>query len=246
MAFALQLRESLDERHGRLEQEFAAGADLRTILTRHLEAVEKAADTELLTSILLLEGGLRLRHAAAPRLPDSYCEAIDGGEIGPAAGSCGTAAFVGHPIYVVDIATDPLWADYREIALEHGLRACWSTPIFGPQHAVLGTFAIYHPTPRSPTPAEVQAIAMISERVSAAIVMSRTCARERQADLHYLRLQEFDGLRAVRDRLNQNASSLRGLTKISDAQDITDRLHAVARDCRSILYDLKSWNNPLN
>ena len=96
----------------------------------------------MLTSILLLEGST-LRHGAAPNLPPAYCSAIDGSEIGPREGSCGTAAFFGRPVYVTDIDTDPLWADYRELALAHGLRACWSTPIFNDQAAVIGTFAIY-------------------------------------------------------------------------------------------------------
>jgi hypothetical protein len=56
---------------------------------------------------------------------------------------------------VTDIATDPLWADYRDIALPHGLRACWSTPIFDEGHEVLGTFAIYHLATGAPTAEEI-------------------------------------------------------------------------------------------
>jgi GAF domain-containing protein len=245
MVFALQLRESLEERHGQLEQDVAAGDNLRTILTRYLLAVEDAADTELLTSILLLdEDGLHLNHAAAPRLPKAYCDAIDGTEIGPSAGSCGTAAFVGHPIYVVDIDTDPLWANYRELALAHGLRACWSTPILD-GHTILGTFAIYHRTPRSPTAAEVQAIAMISDRVAAAITMCRTRATEGGSS-DRLTFPAFEDLRLVRERLDDNSNRLRNIATIAEPEDLTRQLREVAQDCRSILSQLRSWTGRPN
>jgi hypothetical protein len=171
MAFALQLNESLRFRESQAPLEFANGDTLGIVLTRYLLAVEATTDSNMLTSILLLDGS-RLRHGAAPNLPATYCDAIDGLEIGPGAGSCGTAAFFGHPIYVTDIATDPLWIDYREIALRHGLHACWSTPICTAQGAVIGTFAIYHLTPRSPTRDEVTAIRTITDHVARAIMWS--------------------------------------------------------------------------
>jgi signal transduction protein with GAF and PtsI domain len=168
MAFGTQIKETLRQRDRLVAAEFANGETLATVLTRGLQAVEAAADTDMLTSILLLEGN-RLWHGAAPNLPRSYCMAIDGGEIGPSAGSCGTAAYCRHPIYVADVAKDPLWIDYRHLALEHGLQACWSTPIMDQAGAVLGTFAIYHLTARGPTRDEVRAIRTITEHVARAI-----------------------------------------------------------------------------
>ena len=99
-------------------------------------------------SILVLEGD-RLRVAAAPSLPEAYNRAIDGVQIGPSVGSCGTAAFFARPVIVSDIQTDPLWEGYRELAEAAGLRACWSTPILS-QAKVLGTFAVYLPQPSHP------------------------------------------------------------------------------------------------
>ena len=135
--------------------------------------MEAETDSYILTSILLLDGD-RLRTGAAPTLPPAYCEAIDGSAIGPRAGSCGTAAYSALPVYVTDIATDPLWADYKQLALPHGLRACWSTPIFDDQAAVLGTFAVYQLTPRGPTPDEIAAITTITDHVARAIMWSRS------------------------------------------------------------------------
>lgn len=172
MAFALKLQDSLRDREAQVRSEFGQGDALELILTRYLLAVEAEADSFILTSILLVDGG-HLRHGAAPTLPPAYCEAIDGLAYGPVAGSCGTAAHYGRPIYVTDIENDPLWADYKQLALEHGLRACWSTPIFDDDRAVLGTFAIYHLTARGPTKEEIAAIATITDHVARAISWSR-------------------------------------------------------------------------
>lgn len=172
MPFALQLNESLRLRERQVPAEFESGDALGLILSRYLLSVEAEADSFILTSILLLDGK-HLRHGAAPTLPAAYCAAIDGAEIGPCAGSCGTAAFRARPIYVTDIATDPLWADYRDFALPHGLRACWSTPIFDGDKTVLGTFAIYHLTTRGPTREEITALRMITDHVARAILWAR-------------------------------------------------------------------------
>jgi CheY-like chemotaxis protein len=138
----------------------------RLVLT--VEAASSAGD--LMASVLLLdEAGEHLMHGAAPSLPAAYNEAINGVEIGPNVGSCGTAAFLGQPVYVADIAKSPLWKDFRDLALAHGLRACWSTPIRGRDGKVLGTFAIYHPTPRAPAPEEVECVRAISEVAAEAI-----------------------------------------------------------------------------
>jgi signal transduction histidine kinase len=107
-------------------------------------------------SILLLgDDHETLHHGAAPHLPPDYCRLIDGSRIGPAAGSCGTAAWRGEQVIVRDIATDPLWADYRDLALPRGLHACWSTPILDGNGVVLGTFAMYYGEPRTPTAEEL-------------------------------------------------------------------------------------------
>ena len=65
-------------------------------------------------------------------MPAAYLEALTGLAIGPRAGSCGTAMYLGKPVIVTDVLTDPLWEDYRDVALQFGFRACWSTPIFSP------------------------------------------------------------------------------------------------------------------
>jgi GAF domain len=174
MPFAAALRESLEIRGGLLPSEFTRGDSLEHVLDRHLMTVEQNFDGELITSVLLLSAdGRRLSHGAGPNLPASYRQAIDGSEIGPCAGSCGTAAFFGRPVYVTDIATDPLWADYSHLALPHGFRSCWSTPIRDDSGSVIGTFATYHRTGGRPTAEEIEAISIITDHVAQAIMWDR-------------------------------------------------------------------------
>lgn len=110
-------------------------------------------------SILILdEEGKHLHHGAAPSLPEVYTRAVDGLEIGPEVGSCGSAAYRKEIVIVSDIATDPRCAAFRELALPHGLRACWSVPILSGAGKVLGTFAIYYDQPREPTAEELQTV----------------------------------------------------------------------------------------
>ncbi len=135
----------------RVAELIAAGMPLHVVLDALVRVIEEQADG-MLGSILLLEDGVRVRHGAAPNLPKAFVDAIDGLEIGPAAGSCGTAAWRREPVIVEDIATDPLWARYRDGALAAGLRACWSVPIQSRDQRVLGTFALYYREPRRPTP----------------------------------------------------------------------------------------------
>ncbi len=174
MTFATGLRKALDLRRRDVVSELRRGDSLEDILNRHLLTVEEMSDREILTSVLILSAdGKRLTHGAAPSLPRQYREAIDGSEIGPSAGSCGTAAYLGRPVYVTDIATDPLWAAYRDLALPHGLRACWSTPVRQSGGEVMGTFAIYHRSLTGPTADELRLIEVITDNVAQAITWAR-------------------------------------------------------------------------
>ena len=136
--------------------------------TKSLCLLVEAQAPGVLASVLLVDGN-RLRHGGAPSLPKAYTDAIDGGLIGPQAGSCGTAAYRAEQVIVSDIATDPLWADYRDAALPHGLRACWSTPIFSSAGKVIATFAMYYRNARSPDTRDQQIIEQIGHLAGVAI-----------------------------------------------------------------------------
>jgi PAS domain S-box-containing protein len=160
-------------RAGDLEvlRQIAAGAPLAAVLDRLVRVIEAEADG-MLGSILLLEG-TRVRHGAAPGLPAAYVKMVDGLEIGPACGSCGTAMFRRETVIVEDIATDPLWREYRDAVLPFGLKACWSVPIFGADRAVLGSFALYYSEPRRPLPEQLELIGHATHMASIAIERHR-------------------------------------------------------------------------
>jgi PAS domain S-box-containing protein len=170
----------------RLLEMIARGTPLGIVLDALCRLVDELSQGSLSSILLLDPDGQRLRHGAAPNLPRSYADAIDGSLIGPAAGSCGTAVYRKEPVIVSDIAEDPLWAEYRHLALPHGLRACWSTPVFASDARVLGTFAIYFREVRSPTPQEHNIIEQVTNLASVAVERTRA-EEERQAHLEFLK-----------------------------------------------------------
>jgi PAS domain S-box-containing protein len=169
----------------RLLEMVARGDSLAQILDSLCLLVEGQA-SDVFASILLLDSnGKQLRHGGAPSLPKAYTDAINGSVIGPSVGSCGTAAHRGKQVIVSDIASDPLWVNYRELALAHSLRACWSTPILSAEGKVIGTFAMYYREPRSPSPRDQEIIAQITHLAGVAIQrkLSEDALRQSEAYL---------------------------------------------------------------
>ena len=137
----------------------ATGASLEEVLRALVLMVEEHSHGMLCSVLLVSADKSVLRPGVAPNLPDSFNQAVAQGiPIGPNTGSCGTAAYHAERVISTDIANDPKWTDYRELALSHGLRACWSTPIFSSTGEVLGTFAMYYHEPRDPDPEELHLI----------------------------------------------------------------------------------------
>lgn len=166
----------IESQSGIIER-LARGAPLETVLALLVLAMESLSDG-VLGSVLLLGTDGRARHAAAPSLPASYLDAIDGLKIGPAAGSCGTAMYLGRTVIVSDIATDPLWRSYRKVALKHGLRACWSAPIVSPGGNVCGAFALYYRKPKVPGEQERQLVEVAAQLASIAIARASGAAQD--------------------------------------------------------------------
>ena len=154
-------------------EQIARGESLHQVLDTLLRVIQLQCPGMLASILLLDPDGIHVRHGAAPDLPEDYVRAIDGLSIGPRAGSCGTAAFTRKPVIVGDIATDPLWNDYRAIALKHDLRACWSTPIFDSERRVLGTFAMYFRAPGLPNQVHLRLIDISTHIASIAITKHR-------------------------------------------------------------------------
>ena len=156
--------------HRALLEQIARQAPLTEVLDGMARSIENIAPQEILASVLLADpDGLHLRHGAAPSLPDFYNQAIDGIASGEGIGSCGTAAHRREPVIATDIATDPFWADFRDLAAQAGLAACWSMPIMARDGGLLGTFAMYHRTPRVPQDTDLALIQIFANTAALAI-----------------------------------------------------------------------------
>ncbi|PWI45017.1 SpoIIE family protein phosphatase [Streptomyces sp. ICBB 8177] len=206
--------------HRALLEQIARQAPLPEVLDGMARTIEDLAPEEVLVSVLLADAdGRHLRHGAAPSLPDFYNQAIDGIETGEGVGSCGTAAHRRQNVIVTDIATDPFWDDFRDLAEKADVASCWSTPILARDGALLGTFAIYHRTPRAPQESDLALARVFADTAALAIErhqaeQARTAAEAREA--------------AARDDL---AFLLRASTALTTDLDAAQILRRLAASC---------------
>jgi two-component system, cell cycle sensor histidine kinase and response regulator CckA len=203
----------------------ATPASVKGILESLCRQIEQQYP-ELLCSVLLLDSdGVTLQEGAAPSLPQAYNQRVDGIKIGKCAGSCGTAAFLKQPVIVTDIASDPLWKDFSEMALEHGLKACWSTPIFSRSGSVLGTFAIYYREPRNPESDHLQMVECATHLAGIAI--------ERE--------HSEEELEAAERRYGALVEQLPAITYVAEV-GVLGRWHYVSPQIQSILgFSPEEW-----
>lgn len=183
-----------------------------TVLTEVVEALIPGSTC----SVLLLDDEGRFQTGAAPGLPDEYSAAINGLSPGPKAGSCGTAAFTGRTVVVTDIRTDPLWDDYRDLALPHGLAACWSTPIRSVEGGdVMGTFALYYREQRAPADADLGLVERLVDLAMTIIESGRVedeaRARTRELEQILSLTRAINAGRTVEEVLDGIFESFRGV-----------------------------------
>jgi len=218
-------------------QRLAANAPLSEILERLVLLIEAQSPGMLCSVLLLSDDGDHVRHGAAPSLPKEYVAAIDGGQIGPKHGSCGTAMYRGEPVVVTDISTDPLWEDYRELAVGNGLRACWSTPILSGRGKVLGSFAMYYGEPRTPTGDEAD-LTDVATRI-AGLAIEHHAAKEILA-------------RTQAQLAQASYAADKGKAVLSSSEAISEQLEAIvnaAKQCLNLLDedkpDIANFRGPL-
>src|SRR6266849_64339 len=199
-----QARAALLDSERRVLERIASGAPLREILETLVRLIEEQAEGMRCAVLLADTQQQRLRFAAAPSLPEDYKAGIEPFlRIAPEMSSCGTAAFLRRPVYTRDTETDPLWKDYREVAVRNGLRAIWSTPILSDDNAVLGTFAMYYGEPRLPSPEHIQLIDMATQMARVAIE-----AKRNEEEIQALSRQKEEHLRLVIDTIPTMAWSV--------------------------------------
>lgn len=204
----------------------ASNAPLSDILESLTRSTEEYSGGTMLASVLLMDvDGKHLKHGAAPSLPADYNRAIDGVEIGPSVGSCGTAAFRNKPVYVSDITTDPLWTDFKNLALSHGLKACWSLPIRSRSNRVLGTFAVYHREPRTPRGQETEIVELMTKIAALAIEHERDRG-QRQLLIDELTHRVKNMLAVI---LSVSSGTLRGRSEPAAYKAFEERLVALSK-----------------
>lgn len=177
--------ESLVSAQRQLLEMVAMGAPLEEILQELVKVVEAQAPGAICSILQTSSDGTRLHPAASANLPGSFVRETDGIAINDGMGSCGTAAFRNETVIVTDIETDPLWAEVKDLALKHNLRACWSTPIVSTHGGVIGTMAIYYRETRGPTEPERELV-HISARIAGIAIERRRAdqaMRNRTAEL---------------------------------------------------------------
>jgi formate hydrogenlyase transcriptional activator len=193
--------ETLHAAEKRTLEMIASGACLPDILERLCETIDAQASNVKSVVMLLDADGMHLRQAAG-RVPKGWVEAITPLKIGPCIGSCGSAAFLKQRVIASDIARDPLWADYRELALSYGLRAAWSQPLLSKNQHVLGTFGMYYPEARTPSETDLRLIEGAGHIAVIAIEGERSQEALRSA---------FEAIRNSEAKLRQEERELRQL-----------------------------------
>lgn len=161
----------------RLLEQIGANRPLAENLLAILDLIETQFPHKYASINLLSADRRALGVGYSRKLPADFMQRLAGLPIGPRHGSCGTAAYRGESVIVEDIATDPLWADYADLAVPCGLRSCWSLPIFDAQDSVIGTFAIYDSRPASPEAGELDLVADCAHIAGIAIQREQTQAQ---------------------------------------------------------------------
>lgn len=171
-------------------EKMALNEPLQEILEKIVLNIETANRGSVCSILLLDADGISLRNGASPNIPPAYVQAVDGIIIGEKAGSCGTAAFRKENVIVTDIANSELWQDYKALALQHGLRACWSVPILSAGNTVLGTFAMYYSTPRAPRNEDFDIIKRAASLVKIAVEKDAAAIASGKSEEKYRTLVE--------------------------------------------------------
>jgi diguanylate cyclase (GGDEF)-like protein/PAS domain S-box-containing protein len=135
--------ESIAAGERRVFERIAASAALPEILDAIARIIESAVVQSSCAINVLEAGAETLSFGAAPSLPREFLAAMDHVPVGLQHGSCAAAAHLARPVLVVNIGTDNIWTQRRDVASGAGLCAAWSAPLIASDGQVMGAFTVY-------------------------------------------------------------------------------------------------------
>jgi len=165
---AERLRESQRE----VLQMIVGGSPLGDVL-RRICSIMEAFDADARCAVAVLdESGQRVRAAFSPSLPARFLSVVEDTLLGMPQGACARALRGGRTAICADIASDPEWRELLPLASEHGLRACWFTPVFGARARLLAVISVCYPHPYVPTDRELVLVQAAASLVALSIAHS--------------------------------------------------------------------------
>lgn len=171
----MTVQKSLFEYQTTIIKMISSRTPLKKILNFIVNSIENYFDSNRLYGSIMLYNPVlnQLAETVSSSLPTKFISAIEPVNVSPYGGSCGTAAFLKQPVFISDIENNPLWEEYRHIAVVYGYRACWSIPLLSSNKELLGTIVLYSSELGGPDQETLNVVNFLSKLASLAIEVSK-------------------------------------------------------------------------